>query len=61
MFRLFRLYGHSRGTFPGNSQQLDVGSDCWNYTPITLEQIKERLKTLPEYKSGDYHNEKTSV
>lgn len=55
------LFGHSHGTLPENSQQLDVGVDCWDYKPITLEQIKERLKTLPKFKSGDYHNEKTSV
>lgn len=55
------LFGHSHGTLPGNSQQLDVGSDCWDYKPVTLEQIKERLKTLPKFKSGDYHNEGTSV
>lgn len=55
------IHGHSHGTLPGNSQQLDVGVDCWDYKPITLEQIRARLKTLPKYKFPDYHNEKTSV
>jgi hypothetical protein len=44
----WNLYGHSHGLLPGNSQQLDVGVDCWNYTPCSYEQVKERLKTLPD-------------
>ena len=50
-----QLYGHSHGTLPGNSQQLDVGVDCWNFTPVNLDEIKQRLKTLPNYKGQDYH------
>lgn len=49
------LYGHSHGTLPGTNQSLDVGVDCWNYKPVTLEQIKERLKTLPAYSQEDKH------
>lgn len=43
------LYGHSHGRMPGNSQSLDVGVDCWDYTPTTLDQIKRRLATLPKF------------
>ncbi len=43
------LYGHSHGTLPGTSQSLDVGVDCWDFKPVNLEQIKERMKTLEEY------------
>lgn len=56
------LFGHSHGTMPGNSQSLDVGTDCWDYTPITAQQIRARLATLPKYTGyreqaggGDYH------
>ena len=42
------LYGHSHGTVPGNSQQLDVGTDCWDYQPVTWKEIKARLATLPK-------------
>lgn len=41
------LYGHSHGTLPGNSQSLDVGVDCWEFKPVTLDEIKSRLQTLP--------------
>lgn len=53
-----QLYGHSHGNLEGNSQQLDVGVDCWDYYPITLKEIKKKLKTLPEYKLVDHHGEK---
>ena len=42
------FYGHSHGTLPGDRQSLDVGVDCWDYTPVNIEQIRERLKTQPE-------------
>lgn len=44
-----QLFGHSHGQLAGNRQQLDVGVDCWNYTPVTLEQILACMETLPEY------------
>ncbi len=50
-----QLFGHSHGSLPGNSQQLDVGVDCWDYTPCSYEQIKEKLKTLPQFKTENYH------
>ncbi len=50
------LYGHSHGSLPGNSQSVDVGVDNgWGYKPVTLAQIEQRLKTLPEYKLVDHH------
>ena len=50
-----QLYGHSHGTLPGTSQSLDVGVDCWNFAPVNIDQIKERLSTLPSYKDADRH------
>lgn len=43
------LYGHSHGSLPGTDQSLDVGVDDWNFTPVTLEQIKKRMSTLPSF------------
>lgn len=51
----FHLYGHSHGSLPGNSQSCDVGVDCWDYTPVTFDQIKQRLDTLPPRVSVDHH------
>lgn len=49
------FFGHSHGTMPMNSQQIDVGVDCWNYTPVNLDQIEERIKTLPAFRQEDGH------
>jgi len=54
------LYGHSHGALPDdpNALALDVGVDCWDFTPASYEQIKERmaLKTwTPPH--GRRHNE----
>ena len=37
------LYGHSHGSLPGTAASTDVGVDCWDYAPVTLERIRERL------------------
>lgn len=49
------LFGHSHGNLSENNQSLDIGVDSWKYTPTTLEEIKQRLKTLPTFISGDHH------
>lgn len=54
------LYGHSHGSLPGSDQSLDVGVDCWNYYPISLEHIQNRLATLPRYKNDDHHQPRTN-
>jgi calcineurin-like phosphoesterase family protein len=56
-----QLYGHSHGTLPGNSQQLDVGVDCWNFRPITLDEIKQRLHTLSPMRRTDHHRPATTA
>lgn len=56
-----QFYGHSHGSMPGNDQQLDVGVDCWNYMPVTLEEIKARLRTLPPYRNKDHHGRRDEM
>lgn len=57
------LYGHSHGTLPddSNSKSFDVGVDCHNYHPISLEQVLEimdkkkvenNFENLPGVKAG---------
>ena len=57
------LYGHSHGTLPDdpNSKSFDVGVDCHNYHPISLERVlkimdKKKVETnfenLPGVKAG---------
>lgn len=49
------LYGHSHGGLPGHHRTVDVGVDCWNWYPVNMDQIKERLATLPEFVPVDHH------
>lgn len=41
----WQLYGHSHGNLLDDpySLQLDVGVDCWDYYPVSLDQIKEAM------------------
>ncbi|CAX22841.1 protein of unknown function [Methylorubrum extorquens DM4] len=48
------LYGRSHGRLPGTrtrtrtSTSLDVGVDCWDWTPVRLEAILKRIAETPE-------------
>lgn len=39
----WHLYGHSHGKLPGHGKSFDVGVDCTDFTPISLEQVVERM------------------
>ncbi|GJD46027.1 hypothetical protein AFCDBAGC_3907 [Methylobacterium cerastii] len=41
------LYGHSHGSLPGTRTSLDVGVDCWDWRPVTLGEILERMSETP--------------
>ena len=44
-----QFYGHSHGRLPGLGNSTDVGVDAWDFTPVTLPEIKARLATQPPY------------
>jgi calcineurin-like phosphoesterase family protein len=43
----YMLHGHCHGTLPKdmNSYRIDVGVDCWNYFPVSFQQIKQEMST----------------
>ena len=49
-------FGHSHNSMPEDphSLSLDVGVDCWDYKPVSFEQIKEKINTKT-FKPIDYH------
>ncbi len=53
------FYGHSHGTLPGDRQCCDVGVDVWDFRPVRLAEIRERLGTLPERWVPDRHEAST--
>jgi len=40
------LHGHSHGSLPVNyeAMTLDVGTMCWDYAPVSFEEIREEMK-----------------
>ena len=49
----YMLFGHSHGRMPPLGKSFDIGVDCWNYTPINFEQVKEKMDTLKYRPFGD--------
>jgi calcineurin-like phosphoesterase family protein len=42
----WHLYGHSHGTLEENPRSLsfDVGVDCWDFNPISLDRVCKRME-----------------
>lgn len=42
------LYGHSHGMLAEMPQWMafDVGVDCWDYAPVSIEQVAQKMKTF---------------
>ncbi|MEK6860518.1 MAG: metallophosphoesterase family protein [Nanoarchaeota archaeon] len=55
----WHLYGHSHGSLPDdpNALSLDVGVDCWNYAPVSIDQIAEKMQTK-NWKTVDHHEDR---
>ena len=43
----WHLYGHSHGTLPEleTSRSFDVGVDCWDFSPVSFEEVSARMAT----------------
>ena len=52
------LFGHSHGNMPPHGLSFDVGVDCWNFTPISLDIVLEKAATLKM--ELDYDPEKST-
>ncbi len=49
----WHLYGHSHGYMPDHGLSTDVGVDCWDYKPVSFEQLADRFKDRkPDTKTG---------
>ena len=42
--KTIQLFGHSHGMLNAMPMQCDVGVDCWDFRPIVLDEIKERIR-----------------
>lgn len=52
----WHLHGHSHGTLrsQGFTRRADVGVDCWNYAPVSFEEIAAQMATR-QYVAEDHH------
>lgn len=41
--KAIQLFGHSHGMLEPFYGQCDVGVDCWDFRPVSLDQIKQRI------------------
>jgi calcineurin-like phosphoesterase family protein len=51
-YGVYHLFGHSHGGLPPQGRSLDVGVDSWDFRPVTLVEVKERLAeagTIDDY------------
>lgn len=44
------LYGHSHNKLPPFGLSFDIGVDAWNYFPVSIDQVEEKMKTLTPVK-----------
>ena len=47
-YNTWHLYGHSHGMLEGWGKSFDVGVDCWNFTPLSYEEIKKEMEKRPD-------------
>ena len=47
-YNSWMLYAHSHGKLESQGKSFDVGVDCWNYVPVSFDQVVEKMKTLPD-------------
>jgi calcineurin-like phosphoesterase family protein len=42
----YHVYGHSHGQLPEdpNSLSFDIGVDCWNFYPVSVDRILEKMR-----------------
>lgn len=45
-YNSWHLYGHSHGELPSIGMSMDVGVDVWDYKPISLPQVAEKMQIL---------------
>lgn len=55
----WHLHGHSHGSAERRGKRLDVGVDCFNMAPVSLDTIAGMLEFAP-IELGDYHG-KTDI
>lgn len=56
----WHLWGHSHGNMKPWGLSFDVGVDCWNFTPVSLDRVANKIATLVkelDYNPAEQHGE----
>jgi len=54
----WHLWGHSHGNMSPHGLSFDVGVDCWDFRPISLDQVANKIASLQQvldYNLADQH------
>jgi calcineurin-like phosphoesterase family protein len=54
----YHLFGHSHNHLPPFGKSFDIGVDCWNFEPLSLDEVKIQMDKLPENENMVKINEK---
>jgi calcineurin-like phosphoesterase family protein len=42
----WHLFGHHHGNLEPYGLSFDIGVDCWNYYPVSIDQVAQKMSTL---------------
>lgn len=42
----WHLFGHHHGKLESYGLSFDVGVDCWDFFPVSLKQVQDKMRTL---------------
>ena len=45
------IFGHEHGNLPPHGLSFDIGVDCWNGYPVSIEEVNERMESIKYEKS----------
>lgn len=46
-YNSYHLFGHSHGGLEGQGKSFDIGVDCWDYRPVSIDRVMEEFEKLP--------------
>lgn len=54
-YQSWMLHGHCHGTLPEDphSKRVDVGVDCWNYSPVSFQELKTKMDSKLKFRSAE--------
>lgn len=54
-YQSWMLHGHCHGTLPEDphSKRVDVGVDCWNYSPVSFQELKTKMDSKLRFRPAE--------